>query len=335
MTLSQATIQRPGEEAEVDRSLIKILFFGLITVAANGAAIYGFKSFLETFNYFFLFLALIAGLIFLTAAALNVLFIKSFTKIFLIILLAVVLPVLLFYPDFSMVVIAGAAVFLAWSVSASQRAFNIAVNSVKVKFFSVVGPALAKTITGLLLFATAIFFVKYFDFNQKVFNERINNEVVHQFLVLSQPAVGLFAPKFSPQAKSEDVFNSFIKEQVRKITPKFESQLPSVQQRIINEAGKMARQTLESRLGKLDFEKSFEENTRLLINRWLDNLTAQQKLTVAVVLAVVFFAIVKSFSFLLFWFVELTAFVVFKFLLLINFAHVSLENRSREFIILN
>ena len=50
--------------------------------------------------------------------------------------------------------------------------------------------------------------------------------------------------------------------------------------------------------------------------------------------ALVFFSL-KGIVALFYWLIELLAFLVFKFLLTIRFAHVSAEMRSREFISLS
>ena len=47
------------------------------------------------------------------------------------------------------------------------------------------------------------------------------------------------------------------------------------------------------------------------------------------------FLTVKGIAALLLWPLEAIAFLIFKFALVTNFAHVALENRSREFIVLS
>lgn len=330
----QTTALRSVEEAEVDRSMIKIWILGLMTVAANGAAIYSFKVFIETLDHSLLWLVLVANLAFLTLAVLNILFIKSFNKIFLIIILTSILPLLLFYGNFSTVLAGGAVILIIYFVIAARRTFNISHNSLRFKFFSLVKPILTKIITGWLIFAATIFFVSYFDGRRNIFDERLTNNIIHQLLIASQPGFRFLAADFSYQAKLEDVLELLIKKQVESLTPQFEKQLPAIQQKIISEAVKKTKQNLSTQFKKLDYNKSVEDNVKNLIYEQLNHLTNRQKRLIATLVSILFFIVVKSISFLWLWFTELVTFVVFKFLLMINFARFTSESRNREFIIL-
>ncbi|MEK7086759.1 MAG: hypothetical protein AAB935_00685, partial [Patescibacteria group bacterium] len=70
------------------------------------------------------------------------------------------------------------------------------------------------------------------------------------------------------------------------------------------------------------------------IKNYIKNFPPNFTAVFGIVTALVFFAILKSVAVLFYWLVEIVALIVFKILLISGFAYISIENRSREFILL-
>ena len=71
------------------------------------------------------------------------------------------------------------------------------------------------------------------------------------------------------------------------------------------------------------------------ISRYVSRLSPNTLTILGFVAALLLFFALKGFAALFYWLVILFAFVVFKFLVVIGFAYVNLETRSREYIMLS
>jgi len=319
-------------EAEVDHSFWKICLLGFLTVAGFFGVIFGWYKFWATFEYSWLALAVGGLLVFLVTAVLDVFFIKSFLKVAFIGFIASFAP-LVFLPlsAFSISAV-GAAAFLALFLFAAKRAFDIANNSIRIKFFLITDTLLNKVVTGLMLFWSVIFLFYYFNFTEFNFDQRINRQIINQVLLGSQPIVKMFSPNFSPDQKTATVVEEFAADQAGRLVPKFDLQLPTIKQKIVKEVAGQFQQNLKNIFPAVDFQDTVQGNIYRIIENKIDNLADNQKLMVAIGLAMLIFLVTRGLAFVFLWFFSLAAFVVYKFLLLVGFAQVNLETRSREYI---
>lgn len=319
-------------EAEVDHSFWKIFVLGFLTVAGFFAAIFGWHKFWDNFGYSWLALAVGGLLIFLVAAVLDVFFIKSFSKLSFIGFLASFL-VLVFLPLSGFAIgVVGAAAFLALFLLAAKRAFDIANNSIRINFFLIADTLLNKTITGLMLFWAVIFLFYYFNFSDFTFNQKINQQIINQTLLGAQPIMRIFSPNFSPYQKTGHVIGEFAADQAGRLTPKFELQLPAVKERIVREVTAQLERNIKDIFPAADFQATIQDNFYNLVREKIDRLPDNQKLMVAIGLAMLIFFVARGLAFVFLWFFSLAAFIAYKFLLLVGFAQVNLETRSREYI---
>lgn len=322
-------------EAEVDRSVWKVLILGVLTIAASIVAIYGFNHFLVGFQSRFFLLGLVGAIFLLIMAILNVFFIKSFVKIITIGVFAAGIPLVLFYPGIDIVLIAGAVLFFLFLMEASRRGHGAINNSLKMKFFLTAGSVLPKAVTGFLLFLAVIFFTHYYSVEGKKFNENINWAMVNQTVNASAPAINFFLPGFSADSSTDEILGLFVGKQVRSLVPDFERYMPEVQQRIFNEVFSSFKDNLQRTVGSVDGKKTLAENLYVfLAGRYLNNFSDMNKLIFAAVFTFLIFLVAKGATFLFNWLIEFLAFVCFKILIIVKFAYISLENRSREFVAL-
>ncbi len=323
---------RPITEAEVDHSFWKIFLLGFLTVIGFFGAMYGWQAFWQSFNYYFLLLAVVGLLVFVTAAVLDVFFIKSFMKVAFIAFVAFLASLFLFLSSGFSIAVVGGAAFLALFALSAKRAFDIANNSIRIKFFLITDTLLGKTITGLMLFWSVIFLFYYFNFTEFEFNQQINRQIINQTLLASQPIVKIFSPRFALDQKTELVVEDFVRDQASRIVPKFDLMLPGAKDAIVKQLMQQTEQNLAGIFPDTDFKDTIRHNFYNLIEKKINNLPDNQKFMVAVGVAMTIFLIFRGLAFIFLWFFALTAFIAYKFLLLVGFAQVNLETRSREYI---
>ena len=111
---------------------------------------------------------------------------------------------------------------------------------------------------------------------------------------------------------------------------------PSVQGQIVNRAAAELEKALEGAVGvPVPFDASFSDATYAVLDARLAEWSPRGKAMLGAIAALSLFSILKGISLLLSWLVSLFAFLVYKFLVSVGFAHTSEELRNREFVILS
>lgn len=321
-------------EAEVDRSLVKIILIGVLTVAASFGFAYFFNLSLAMLQFRFLPLAILLVIILLVLAILSNFYIKSFAKLTTIVFLSGVAVLAVFYPDFPLLVIIGSVVFFIIFLSAYRRGSRMISNSLRIRFFLIASSILPRAVTALLLFAALVFFHHYFNIDTDRFNDSFNKIFISSLAAASEPAVKIALPGFSAHNTSDEVLQAVLKKQIGNLVPDFARYLPAVQERIFNETFVDFKKNIEQQIGPIEGSKPFTETLHNLIKSYLDELSGNEKLVFAIAFTFVLFLIIKSIFAIFYWLIKLIAFILFKASIVAGFAYVSLENRSREFVAL-
>lgn len=314
---------------------IKIVTLGFLTISASLSTIYSFNNFFTDLNSANLLLSGISAFFLLILITLNVFFIRDLFKIGLIVFLASAAPFILSYSLVSKVTIVGGALFFFFLMVASQRGARILINSLKIRFFAVASFVVPKAITGLLIFLTVLFFANYFDFENGALDERINQVIINYLVNSSEPIVRIFLPGFSADQTTSEFLTLVVKDRIKSIEPDFDRLLPAVQTQLLETVSQQLTASLQARVGLFDAEKSLSDNFFNLTTQYLDNSSKNYKLIFSIALSLLIFLVLKGITSLLSWLVELVAFIIFKFLLILNFAYISLESRSQEHITLS
>jgi len=321
-------------EAEIDRSIVKIILIGFFIIAACFGFAYFLNLFFKTLQFGFLLLGLALAVLALILIILSVFYIKSFNKLAAITFLSALLSLAVFYPDFSNLIIISAFVLFIFLLLAYYRGFKLINNLIQLRFFLVASSILPKALTAFVIFAIIVFFNYYFDIKNYKFNEALNKIFITNFIKITEPIFKIFLDDFSFQSSGDEVIKAIVKKRINNLIPDFDRLLPAVKEKVFNEAFIEFKKNLEKDLGPIEGTKPVSEILFSVVKGYLDNLSENGKLIFAVGFSLFLFFVIKGIAFFFYWLIELMAFVLFKFLIVVGFAYISLENKSREFVIL-
>lgn len=335
------TIISQSKEAEEDRSIWKIIVLAIVGAGLIFGATYFFNTFLLTANYRILLLSSILGGGFFIVTVLETLFIKSRFKIGVIMLLNSIVPLAVFYPELypnpSVILLTGSLLLFVFLIFAVTNALKMLSNSLKIRFFSISKAVLSKAVTGLLIFLSVVLYLQYFGWGR--FNDALGRDLVGQTLDSSRPIVGLWFSGVSFSGTVGDFLDGITESQLRKIGPNgardFQKLSPPEKTEAIRQLSLKLKKELEKVVGPLRTDQPLKEAVYSIGKGYVNNLSPTVQSALGVLAALAFFLTVKGIAVLLYWLIGLMAFVVYKFLLIIGFAHISLESRSREFVMLS
>ena len=143
-----------NQEAEVDRSLVKIIALGVVSVALAFLFGYALSGFLVAGSFRLLITAVVAAIFFLALSIFQSFFIKSGSIAALIILLESSVMVAAFYKNFSFWIVLGALFLFLLLLGGYRWGSKELKNIFKVHFFHVGRPIAARASTALLVFVT-------------------------------------------------------------------------------------------------------------------------------------------------------------------------------------
>ncbi|MCP6719868.1 MAG: hypothetical protein KJI72_00895 [Patescibacteria group bacterium] len=342
------TVISQSKESEEDRSLWKIIILVLFGAGFIFATTYFFNKFLLTADYSRLFFSLLFGGGFLVVMILQIFFIKGRFNMVVVMFLQGITPLIVFYsriyPSPSLVLIAGSLIFFIFLVFAAVRGQRVLSNSLEIKFFFTARSILPRAVTGLLIFLTIVFYLNYFSWGN--FNDELGRVLVGQTLASSQPIVGLVFSDISFNKTVQSFLDVIALNQLRKIPSSmgeteadpainFQRLPPPEKAEAVRRFSLELKKELEKVVGPLNASAPVTGEVFRITKDYFNGLSAALKSALSLALALAFFFGVKGIAVLLYWFIELVAFVLFKFLLISGFAHITLENRGREFVMLS
>jgi len=336
-------------EEEVDRSLWKILLLVLLAAFLNVGAIHYFNQFLLTGQFGYFLVSAVLGGFFLAFIVLDTMLIKDWKKLQFAMILFVVAPLILYYeklyPVPSQILLIGSVIFLVLLSSASRRGFNLQSALLKVKFSSIAKVILPKAAAGLFIFLTILLYLQYFEWGK--FDEKVGKNFLFQSLSAAEPIVKIFYTNFSFNYPISKVLNAIAEAQLKKSRPDFLSSITSdlsldfsklpekTQKKLIEQAVGEIKKFLVSLLGDLNDQMTVKDYIFDFLKNRVQGFLGQAKFAFGFIVAAIFFSLLKSIEVSLRWLIVFAGFLIYKFLLAINFAHIGLETRSREFVVLS
>jgi hypothetical protein len=338
------TVIRQSEESEEDRSFWKVLILAALGAAGAFFSFFLFDKFLVEGNLVRLLGSVIFATIFLSFFILQVLFTKSRAKIIFLGFVQAFAPIFLFtdhlYPVPSILLITAFAVFFILLVAGAVRGERELANSLNIKFFSVAKGIVSRAVAGMLIAFSVILYLAYFVWGG--FNEDFSRRLVNQTLTSSEPIVKLVLTEISFENTVDRLFRDLAESQLRRIkidgeeeAVEFQRLPPPEQEKIISEVAFALRVQAEGVVGPLNVNRPANEEVFRIVSDYVEGLTPATKSILSVAIAVLFFFSARGIAFLFYWLPEVIAFIIFKLFLVTGFAYVSLESRSREFIMLS
>ena len=336
-------------ESEADKNLIKILFLAVLAVAASFLGFYWLDRFILTASALNFWLCVLAVFFLLALNILNVFLIKSRLKLNLIVFAEAASALAVFsgrlsQPFFPWLGV-GAAVFFDFLSAAVMRGNHTLTNSLKVNFWPTARAVAGASATGLLVLMTVVFYLHYFQWGN--FNDVLGRRFVDGILASADPILNIQFPGASFTGTTRDLFARMAETELKKISlnslaggaesslQNFNLLSPSAKQNLINEVARELRKRTETLTGPLSESAPVNVVIYDQISRYVSRLSPNTLTILGFVAALLLFFALKGFAALFYWLVILFAFVVFKFLVVIGFAYVNLETRSREYIMLS
>lgn len=338
-----------SREAETDRSVWKIILLGLLGIAASVASVAGFGRILSGLNYFYFWPTLIAFTLFVVFSILQIFLVKGLGKLAIIVFLESVAPLALFWdklsPHFPVFLTLGSAVLFIFLFAAARRGRKVLENSIEMNFFETSKSFLSKITTGFLIMFSVLLYLNYFEWGN--LTAEMGRRIVAETLSISKPFVKIIFPGVSLEGTVHDLLKSMAMEQLKNTRlqiPGVSASSPETdfrslpqrdQDKLTDQAITQLQTVVAGRFGSFNPNEKISDFVYGLVNRYLaSSMNASPWILPAVAVLAFFFAL-KSILVLFHWLFTLLAFMVFKILILTNFAYYNLETRSREFILLS
>lgn len=355
--MENKTINRisSADEAEIDRSLSKILF--LAVCGAVSASLYGYflKLFILSGEFVYFAISFAAAVGFGAVFLVNSIFIKSLGRANLIIFFeclalaagALFAPALSADRPFSGLAAgfsekitqaaplfgaAALAVFLLL-VSGNYGGYSELQNSLKVKFWRVSRAVLPKAILSLIIFGTAVYAGNFsgpsadkFFVSEQAFEKTIT--------VSAAPFIQKFLPEFDLSLSVQDLIAKMAENQVER-NPQFKILPNYLKKQLVNQAtADLEARTLELAGSPVDFQKNLSRSIYGVLVFKFNQLTSRAKTVVAAIVAVLLFLTAIGFAWPVRILMTIGALVIYETFLALGFAMVALEGRNREIVIL-
>ena len=344
---NEPSIVSQSKVEEVDFSILKISFLALFSVGTSMAMIYELNEFISSLQYGFLWLGILALFMFLVINVLNVFFIKHRSILFGIAFAEACLPALFFLSRIRTELwplAIGFSLFFVFVAAGLRQGRAHLANSIKIRFFATTKLVTPRLVTGVLIGVSILFYMQCFSLGGTC-AEGVGREFIRQTLNVSQPIVNIWVPNVSPNQTVTDFFHQFASAEVNStafrannapiITSNGISEIPvKVKDQIIDSFSNQLRATVEEKVGPLNSKESVLNEVYRIITKYLSGFSDLMKRLMSVGVAVVLFFLLKGFGFLVYWFVDFIAFLIYKLLIAANFATVNYETRNREFVIL-
>jgi hypothetical protein len=322
------------DEVETDKSAYKIIVLAVIGIIFSFLFGYFLKFFISTGDWNFLLFSFLAsiglGIFFL----LNVFFIKTFWRAYLIIFLEILALLIGFYDQFSIVLGLTALVSFLILIAGHSSGYSELRNMLSIKFWRISKVALPKLIGVLIFFSVAA----YINNVQATISTKegffISSAAFEKIVFLTTPLIQKFLPEFNPFLKVEELFVNLAKKQIEQ-EPQLKLLSENYKKQLINQATKELEQKV-SEFIKAPFNskaKVSEAVYEAMVYKF-KTFPHQIKTIILISIGVLIFLTIAGLALPFRWLITILAFVIYEFLLITGFAIIAAESRSREIIVL-
>ncbi len=337
-----------SREPDVDRSNWKIVVLGVLVVAFSFATFYFFDKLLLTLDALHLIATVISSLLFLVFAITTSFFVKNEWKLYLISFLSAAAGATALYDRWFLSggVFAGigALIFFLFMNVGFRGAASAIRNSLEMRFFLITRSITPSLVFGVIIFFSVIFFGNYFMWGR--FNEALGERMFHQATTSSLPVLKLWFPDARFNQPVQGFLESVARTQLKKTNLKlginpnddtgigFSKLAPEVQSALLNQTVNNMLAYIESKTGPINKKQSVEDALYGFLKNFIAKLSPQVLMAVGGILALLFLSFAKGVFGLFYWLINGLAFILFKLLIVLGFAFMSLEIKNREFVLL-
>jgi hypothetical protein len=171
--------------------------------------------------------------------------------------------------------------------------------------------------------------------------------MVEGALVSGDPIAKVIAPGVSLNGTAGQFFKDLAASQLRDSSQKFlnsigegtETQFrylpPKDQEKIVAQFSAQLEKVFRERFGDFNSSDKISDIAYSVIATYAARLNADSPWLIPLSTSILFFLFIKGIFALIYWLITLIAFLLFKLLIAFGFAHLSSEQRSREFVMLS
>lgn len=348
MQTSPISVTRESKDAEIDQSVPKLVLLGVVGIGLSILLTKWFLGFLSalTLASFLMWFGAVAA--FLVIVGLEVLLVKSAGRLFLIMVLEGLAPLVFFlpelYPHPLMALLVGDAIFFLLLAIGARRAWDVLQKSLVVQFSLATRSVFSKAVTGMLVFLAVATYVSYSVMGQ--FSASAARTVFDGTLASAEPIVKLWFPNVSFGQAPDAFFGSVARTQLEEIplsalgqtasdqTVSFKSLPAALQQNLLDQATQKLEAAFESRYGAIQ-GATMGDVIFGVVAKEANAVATGIGDTLWVLVAVAAFFVLRGFFTLVLWLVSLITFLAYKFLVITGFAYTAIETRNREFVVLS
>lgn len=344
------TVTAQANEAEIDRSVLKIILLTLLGAGLSVLLVKLFLNFLLNVQSAFFFLWLGAAVAFLVVILLQTIFIKSKIKLVGIMFLEGIIPLVLFtdqlYPVMSVPLMVGTGFFALFLVLGSYKGWRFLGESLTIRFSFMAKIVLPKVVMGMIFLLLSVLYIQYFELNK--FTDTLGESIVSETLIASEPVVKLWFPNVNFNQSVRSFFESVAEAQLRnirvettrsdgaRVSAEFKTLTDEMKKQIIIDAGEKVRMVFEEKSSSsFSPDAPIKNAVFLAIKKYIQNNSEKMGSLFPIIVVIIAFFTFKGIFSLIHWLISLIAFLVYKFLVAVGFAYINLESRSREFILLS
>lgn len=334
LTLAELKKYSIGQEPEKDQTNVKIaslIFFGLIFSSLFG---FSLNLFLTQQDYFYFFTALLAFFVFLSVFLLQTLFIEEFWKAFVAVLIEWLGILLAFnfdkikimaLPDWRFLIGSGLA-FLVLLLSV-KKSRDIMKDIVKIRFWKISRAVLPTAIAALFLFASAAyvygtdkkgFIIPYSDFKYLISSSDFLTKKIY--------------PEFNSSWTIAELTSYLAEKQMEKM-PQFEFLSKAVKKTAVNAAVKDFEKKISDFAGiAISAKLQITEAAYEILKSKLSILPPSSQNLISFSVFLLVFLLLEGVAVFVRLLVVLLAFILYEVLLAADFAKISYEGISKEYI---
>ena len=321
-----------GDEADIDRSIIKIYSLAALGIISFLLSGYFFKIFLNNDNLNDLLISVGAAAISLIIVLLQILFIKDIWRIHMICLVEVLGLFTMFYDKLAGILMLslGALLFLSFLSFANYQGIKELRNMVKINFWRVSKIILPKAIAGLLLFF-CFAFVGVTVSEKKFF---ISQDNFGKIFASTGGIIKKFFPAFDQSLNIHEIALNMANERVN-ASPQFKNLPKTVKNQIISQTVSDFENNISEIAGShINPQLKISEAVFEIVKMKFDEASSKNQIYVLMGISFALFFIVGSLVMPIRIIISFFGYLIYEVLLALGFIFISLENKSREIIIL-
>jgi len=322
---------------------IKVISLGVFGVVSSLLAFYFFNQFLVEITLASAFLVVVFVWLFLVIVSLQVFFLSEFKDIIILAIMEGIMPFLIFssyvYPETNYLVVGGILVFVLLLILGLKHGFNLLKNSLKIPIIPVAHRIIPKVVMGLLIFSSVISY-SYF-FQQDHFSSGTAQKVFNRSLNYALPVLQIWFPEVTFDTEIDKAILEITESQIQQSKLellregiKLDDLNLTAKEDLIIQTSSRVRGIAEKIFGEIIPGQTLREALYSTVSESILGLPGSAKTILEIGTIIIFFFALKAMAFILYIPAEITVLLIFKLLLLLRFANIKLEDKSKEIIAL-